>query len=120
MKIMKNKDEICNKMVFNIGNPYNNIIIKDLALLVKEIFEHHSLANSKGIGKKIRIEEVGDKVFYGEGYEDVSFRVPSIRKAENPLDWKPKTDIKTALKKTIDFYVNDYIGKIGESHENEY
>ena len=32
-------------------------------------------------------------------------RVPSIRKAERLLGWKPKTDFKTGLKKTLDFYL---------------
>ena len=71
----------------------------------------HAVAKSKGIARKIDIMVVDEKDYYGEGYQDVSFRVPSIKKAESILGWKPKADLHTALKKTIDYYINS--SKIG-------
>lgn len=109
-RIIENKDGACNSQIINIGNPDNNITIKDLASRIRRIFEKHPVAVSKKLGRNIRIEEIGQDQFYGEGYQDVTFRVPSIRKAKALLDWKPKHDVDSALKKTIDYYVDEYIG----------
>jgi len=39
------------------------------------------------------------------GYQDIDRRVPSIKKARNLLGWEPKFDLDTALKKTLDYYL---------------
>lgn len=114
LRIIEDKNKLCNKQIINIGDPRNNIAIKDLALLIKQIFEGHPRAGSKGLGREIVIEDVDEKDFYGEGYQDVSFRVPSIQKAGDLLGWMPTADLGTALRKTIDFYVDDYICKMSK------
>ncbi len=48
---------------------------------------------------------VSAKDYYGANYQDITTRVPSIRKAERLLGWKPTTDFPTGLKKTLDFYL---------------
>jgi UDP-4-amino-4-deoxy-L-arabinose formyltransferase/UDP-glucuronic acid dehydrogenase (UDP-4-keto-hexauronic acid decarboxylating) len=48
---------------------------------------------------------VDAKVYYGEGYQDVSLRVPAIREAQQHLGWAPKTDIQKGLRQTLDFYL---------------
>lgn len=121
MKIIENKDRVCDKAIINIGNPHNNLTIKELALLIKKIFENHPLAKSRSLGTKIVIEDIDEKDFYGEGYQDVTFRVPSINKAKTLLKWEPKTDINAALKKTIDFYLSNHLSnkKIGGDLGND-
>lgn len=109
MAIIENREGICNGMIINIGNPYNNITIRELAFRIKEIFEAHPVVKSRDLNRRVEIEDVDEKDFYGEGYQDVSFRVPSIEKARSLLGWKPTTDINTALRKTIDFYIDDYL-----------
>lgn len=109
IRIIENKGNVCNHEIINIGNPDNNITIKDLASRIKRIFEAHPLVSSKKLARKIRVEEVDQSQFYGEGYQDVTFRVPSIKKAKALLGWKPKYDVDTALKKTIDFYIREYL-----------
>ena len=32
-------------------------------------------------------------------------RVPAIHAAERDLDWRPTTDLDTAIRRTIEFYV---------------
>lgn len=121
VKIIENKNGKCDKEIINIGNPDNNITIRELASLIKEIFQKHPLAKSNGLGRKIVIKDVDENDFYGEGYQDVSFRVPLIKKAHILLGWKPKIDIHTALERTIDFYINIYLNnkEIGEDLEND-
>lgn len=108
MKIIENKNGKCNKMIFNIGNPDNNVSIKELASLIKKTFCNNTLTKSRGLMREIVIKNIKDRDFYGEGYQDVTFRVPSIRKAERILGWKPRVDLNSALKKTIDYYINEF------------
>ncbi|MDO8525733.1 MAG: bifunctional UDP-4-keto-pentose/UDP-xylose synthase [Candidatus Omnitrophota bacterium] len=107
MRIIENKNGACDKMIFNIGNPGNNVTIRELALRTKKIFAEHPIAREKNMGQRITIENVDDKTYYGEGYQDVTFRVPSLKKVKAVLGWKPKTDLNTALCKTIDYYLKD-------------
>lgn len=107
MRIIENKSGKCDKEIFNIGNPDNNITIRELAMRIKNIFRGHPLARAKKLGRNIRIVDVDEKIYYGEGYQDVSFRVPSIRKAGSVLGWKPGIGLTDALKKTIDYYIKN-------------
>lgn len=110
MKIIENKGARCDKEIFNIGNPDNNITIKELATRIKKMFQGHPLAKSKKLGQHIKITDVDEKIYYGEGYQDVSFRVPSVRKAKSVLGWKPVIGLDRALEKTIDYYIRNYSG----------
>lgn len=107
IRIIENKGGKCDREIFNIGNPSNNITIRQLAGKIKKIFHDHPAARSKKIGTNIKIVDVNEKAYYGEGYQDVSFRVPSIRKAKSILRWEPKVGLDDALKKTVDYYIKD-------------
>jgi hypothetical protein len=48
---------------------------------------------------------VQSREYYGEGYQDILTRVPSIKNAEKYLGWKPTTDLKTGLRKTLDYHL---------------
>ncbi len=110
-RIIENKNGVCDSKIINIGNPDNNLTIKELALRIKKIFEGHPLIRSSGVTKDIKIIEVNEKEFYGEGYQDVTFRVPCIEKAKSILGWQPATDLDTALRKTIDSYLDEFMVK---------
>ena len=55
--------------------------------------------------KNAQIKEISAKEYYDEGYADVSRRVPSVKQAEEVLGWKPSTDLRTALKLTLDYHL---------------
>ncbi|HPU29774.1 MAG TPA: bifunctional UDP-4-keto-pentose/UDP-xylose synthase [Syntrophorhabdaceae bacterium] len=103
MKIIEDKNNNCNGEIFNIGNPNNEATVKELAHKLKKIFKEHP--STKNIKKESEIIEVFSREFYGEGYQDINRRVPSIKKAEKLLGWKPKVDLDTALKKTLEYYL---------------
>ncbi|HQM76378.1 MAG TPA: bifunctional UDP-4-keto-pentose/UDP-xylose synthase [Syntrophorhabdaceae bacterium] len=102
IKIIENKDGRLNGEIFNIGNPNNEATIKDLAYKLKALFVEHS--SVKNLNRSSEIIEVYSKEFYGEGYQDINFRVPSIKKAKDLIGWEPKVDLDTALKKTLAYY----------------
>ncbi|MBA2655046.1 MAG: bifunctional UDP-4-keto-pentose/UDP-xylose synthase [Gammaproteobacteria bacterium] len=104
MKIIENKDECANHRIFNIGNPENNITIRELAEKIKTLAmvypKYHDLA------EQTRIISVDEEQVYGKSYQDTENRVPSIKQAEKYLDWTPKTDIEIALNNTLDYYLS--------------
>jgi nucleoside-diphosphate-sugar epimerase len=103
LKIIENKDNCAESRIFNIGNPHNDVSIRELAELTLQLVQTYS--GYENVAQKTKIIDVPATDYYGEGYQDVSARVPSIKNAENYLGWKPKTDLKTALNKTLDYYL---------------
>lgn len=72
--------------VFNIGSG-QSIKLRDLAELIIKLCE----SKSKIILEKPR-------------YGDLFYSCADITKAKTELNWTPKTDLETGLKKTIEFY----------------
>ena len=44
--------------------------------------------------------------YYGKGYADIPARMPSITNTTAELGWKPKTDMRAALKAIFDSYAH--------------
>jgi len=103
VRILENP-EISNQQTFNIGNPKNEIAIKDLAYLMIELYEQIAPRGSFSAGTEI----ISSLEFYGKGYEDSDRRVPDISKIQNMLGWKPETDLRKALLITIEHYFRKY------------
>lgn len=103
MKIIENKEDALNGEIFNIGNPNNEATIKELAAKLKDMFAGHP--STKHYKRHSEIIEVFSKDFYGEGYQDIDRRVPSIEKAKKLIGWEPKVDLDTALRKTLEYYL---------------
>ncbi|OPY66605.1 MAG: Bifunctional polymyxin resistance protein ArnA [Syntrophorhabdus sp. PtaU1.Bin002] len=108
MKIIENAGGACDRQIFNIGNPNNESTIRDLAYKLREIFlnnpaSHHCSGTPE-------IVEVSSGTFYGQGYQDMDRRVPSIKKAQEIIGWSPQVDLDTALKRTLDYYLDTHPG----------
>lgn len=111
LKILKNKGGCADGKIFNIGNPYQEYSIRELAeMLVELVGEYPEYAEN---AKNAKIEIVPSEDYYGKGYQDVSRRMPSIRQAEEILGWKPATDLRTAMKLTLDYHL------LGKDYELE-
>ena len=103
MKILVNEGGKADGEIFNVGNPKADLSIHDLAHQLIEAVGHYP--KFAPLAKKAKIVAVSAKDYYGPNYQDITTRVPSIRKAERLLGWKPKTDFATGLRKTLDFYL---------------
>jgi len=77
--------------VFNIGNP-QGITIEDLAGKIKQI------TNSASEIVYIPYEQA-----YGEGFEDMRYRVPDITKIHHLIGFTPKVSLDEILLKVIEF-----------------
>ena len=45
--------------------------------------------------------------FYGDGYQDVAHRKPSIDNARRLLDWQPTIELRETIGKTLDFFLHE-------------
>ena len=102
VKIIENKDGCANQQIFNIGNPYNELSIKDLAYMIVDLAKGYDKVCS--LAEKIEIRELPAAEYYGKSYQDVQRRVPSIKKAERLLRWKPVVNTNDSIKKIMDYY----------------
>ncbi len=105
MKIIENKDSICNGQIFNIGNPDNEYSIRELAQKLIELFRQYP--KYRELAAAARIVDVSSQEYYGGGYQDISSRKPSIKKARTLLGWEPKVGLEDALKSTLAFFIKE-------------
>ncbi len=103
MKIIENKGGAASGQIFNIGNPKNDLSIRELA--EKLLAAVKSYPEYKTVASKARIVSVESKDYYGKGYQDIMTRTPSIQRAKDKLGWTPKTSFDKAIRLTLDFYL---------------
>jgi nucleoside-diphosphate-sugar epimerase len=112
MRIIENKDGCADGRIFNIGNPKNDMSVRELAetliALIRTYPKYAKLADS------VKLVTVQSKEYYGKGYQDIQTRVPSIKSAEKYLGWNPTTDFKTALRKTLDYHLGRPSSELSE------
>ena len=102
LRIIENQDNCAEGRIFNIGNPANDMSVKDRAeTLVRLIREYPQWSER---ADKVRLVTTESESYYGSGYQDIMTRVPSIENAKRHLGWSPKIDLETALRKTLDYY----------------
>jgi nucleoside-diphosphate-sugar epimerase len=103
LRILENRDDAADGRIFNIGNPKNDVSVRELAeRLIAAVRTYPKYAP---LTDKVRLIPVSSSEYYGNGYEDILTRVPSIRNAEKYLAWRPSTDLDTALRKTLAYHL---------------
>ncbi len=103
MRIIENKDGCASGRIFNIGNPAMQYSIKELAEMIIELVKEYP--EYAEYAKKVKVEEVTSADYYGAAYQDVVHRVPKVEEAKKHLGWEPTTDLRTALKFTLDYHL---------------
>ena len=112
MKIIENKNGCADGRIFNIGNPNNDLSVRELAEKLRAMVAEFPLYREKA--EKCRIVETSSDTFYGKGYQDMLTRVPSVKRAKECLGWEPTTTVDDALRKTLEFYLVDEREKLSE------
>lgn len=105
-RIIENKDGACDGQIINIGNPDNEASIRQLAEALLEQFETHPLRQLFPPFAGMHITE--SRQYYGDGYQDVQHRRPSIENAKRLLGWEPTVQITDSIATTLDFFLRDY------------
>jgi len=97
------RPERCQGEVLNLGNPENDISVADLARRMIALFA----ARHRGDPEHL-CERVSSTTFYGDGYDDMAYRVPDITRAGRLLDWTPTISLEQMLPAIVDDYVARY------------
>jgi UDP-4-amino-4-deoxy-L-arabinose formyltransferase/UDP-glucuronic acid dehydrogenase (UDP-4-keto-hexauronic acid decarboxylating) len=102
-RIIENENNCCNGKIFNIGNPDNEASISELAQILTEKFEQHPLRHK--FPPLAGIDTIESRAFYGAGYQDVQHRRPSIKRANQLLNWSPTVPFAESIEKTLDYFL---------------
>jgi nucleoside-diphosphate-sugar epimerase len=93
---------VASGQIYNIGNPANNHSVRDLAERMLRMAA--SIPEYAETAHKVQLVETSSGAYYGAGYQDVPNRVPKITNTMRDLDWAPRTDMDTALRKIFEAY----------------
>ena len=117
MKIIENKDGIADQRIFNIGFPQAELSIAELAEMMLDVVSE--FPGYADVRDRVKLVPVSSGDYYGKGYQDMLVRVPSI-KAIKTLGWEPTTDVRTAIRKTVEYYIDEFsAGASGKSAQND-
>ncbi|MEJ1966880.1 MAG: bifunctional UDP-4-keto-pentose/UDP-xylose synthase [Gammaproteobacteria bacterium] len=103
LRIIENRDGCATRRIFNIGHPGNCVSVSELARRIVSIAEEFPQLAERA--RATRLVSVTSQQYYGTGYQDIQVRVPAIEAAREHLGWQPTTDLDTAIRKTIAYYV---------------
>jgi UDP-4-amino-4-deoxy-L-arabinose formyltransferase/UDP-glucuronic acid dehydrogenase (UDP-4-keto-hexauronic acid decarboxylating) len=102
-RVIENKGNLCDGQIINICSPDNEASIKQMAEILVEKFEQHPLRASFPPFAGYHLVE--SQSFYGDGYQDVQHRRPSIKNAKRFLDWEPSLSMDHSIEETLDFFL---------------
>jgi nucleoside-diphosphate-sugar epimerase len=109
MKIIQNDDGVASGKIYNVGNPFNNHSVREVATMMIELALTYP--EFRESARRVRTVEVSSETYYGTGYQDMQNRMPAIDNARSELGWEPKVGMQEALGLIFDAYRS----RIGEA-----
>jgi UDP-apiose/xylose synthase len=93
--------EATRNRIYNVGNPDNDLSIRELAYLMMSLYEEVT-------GRKPTSElvSISGEAFYGPGYEDSSRLPPDVSKIR-ALGWVPQHDVRATFLDAMRYYLCD-------------
>jgi len=108
VRILDNPGGACDRQIFNIGTPENEVTIKYMAHRMREIFDKEFRQPGDPTPE---IVDVTAEEFYGKGYEDCDRRIPNVDKARTLLGWRSEHDFDSVLFRTMKYFVDKHRAK---------
>ncbi|HUL94988.1 MAG TPA: bifunctional UDP-4-keto-pentose/UDP-xylose synthase [Usitatibacter sp.] len=102
MKIIENRNGVASGRIYNVGNPKNNYSVRELAEMMLALARTYPEYRKNAA--RVKLVTTSASKYYGKGYQDVRNRVPAIENTMKDLGWRPKVDMKTALKHIFEAY----------------
>ena len=103
LRIIENPHGVATRRIFNIGNPDNCISIGELARRMIAAAAEFPQLRDRALAAVVT--SISSDAYYGKYYQDIQTRVPSVAAARDTLGWAPSTDLDTAIRKTIAYYI---------------
>ena len=116
MRVIRNENGVASGKIYNIGNPLNDLSIRELADRMIEMGKKHPAYARPA--KTVKTREVKSADFYGKGYEDVQSRVPWIENTKEDLGWAPKAGMDEILTSVFDAYAAEVTAAAGLLDDN--
>lgn len=102
IKIIANAGGVTSGRIYNIGNPGNNLSVRELATRMLELAAEYP--EYRDNAAKVRLLETTALDYYGKGYQDMQQRVPNIANTCADLDWQPTVMMDDALRQIFEAY----------------
>jgi nucleoside-diphosphate-sugar epimerase len=102
MKIIENPAGVATGRIYNIGNPANNVSVRELAQMMLDLAREYPEYRDSAAAARLVDTTASD--YYGDGYQDVQNRVPKIDNTRRDLDWSPNVPMDEALRRIFDAY----------------
>ncbi len=102
MTILANPGGIAAGRIYNIGNPDNNLSIRELAVLMIRLARR--LPEWRDHAARVRLIEVSAHSYYGAGYQDMADRRPQIEATRAELGWQPRIGMAQTLAELFNHY----------------
>jgi nucleoside-diphosphate-sugar epimerase len=102
MKVIANERRIASGKIYNIGNPDNNVSVRELATMMVDLALTYP--EYRDTAARVTIVETTAAAYYGAGYQDVQNRVPMIANTRADLGWEPTVPMREALTRIFDAY----------------
>lgn len=102
VRIIANEGGIASGKIYNIGNPFNNYSVRQLATMMLEMAGGYP--EYRESAAQVRLLETTSGDYYGPGYQDVQNRVPKIDNTCRELEWEPRVTMDEALRQIFDAY----------------
>jgi nucleoside-diphosphate-sugar epimerase len=102
MRIIANAGGVASGKIYNVGNPKNDLSVRQLAEIMLEIAR--SIDAYASAAARVRLVDVSATKYYGAGYQDVQGRVPWITNTTAELGWTPKIDMAIAVRRVFESY----------------
>ena len=104
-RIIDNRGGVCDRQIFNIGTPENEVTIKELANKMCATFDKYFRQPGDPCPE---IVSVSSEEFYGKGYEDCDRRIPDVTKARKLLGWRSEHNLDSVLFHTMKYFVEKH------------
>ena len=105
MAIIANRNGVASGKIYNIGNPRNNVSVRELAEMMVELALEYP--EYRAAARKVRLVKTTAERYYGRGYQDMQNRVPKIANTRKELAWQPRVAMREALRRIFDAYRTD-------------
>lgn len=115
IRILNNPNGVCDKQIFNIGAPDNELSIRDMAYMLRDMFDREFRTDADP--PRVDIIDVSAEDFYGKGYADCPRRIADITKAKSLLGWEPTMNLEQVMRSTMAAFVAEHRAKTAAKTE---